>query len=621
LAARPTSAALAAANGSDLLGYTAPGTGAATRTVEEKLAEIQLSVMDYRLTGDADDTAAFQRTWAVANASAAASVRIVVPPGSYSLASASLAATRLVFTRSNVIVEGFGATLTITGTTVVHTFYMESQSNITFRGLSLVGNNQANVFAAGAAIAFVNNSASDIANLTVEQCRFQNYKADYWIYSEPYSTGKIRGIRIRDNDFISLTGNSRGPSNIAIQSGFVGIYGSSNPSCGVITDVWITDNRMFADYVKSGVIIMHNVRDFHVTGNTIKNAGQSEASDDSGSYAIIVYETYPPANGGDGVVADNIILNPRDCGIYQANSHDGMVYRGNIIRGQTSTATGTLPKGGIILNGGINQVITGNEITNCASDGIWWSPVAAGIGANAKVRIADNIIDQCLRGIFIQSAFADSYNVVVASNSITECLTGIYVDLYTTATLTGLVVQGNNIRSALSSSYGVRFNSPDATYKVAEASVIGNKIDTTHTGILASGLTTGSVELTGNQLHGPYTTAAFNLDSSTKLIVGTNSVTGQTVAAGGYCFRTTGARGPFAEQLFYACETNALINNSGSEDLGRSTPTWSPTGRGVKVWAPLQIEQGTTPQKSLITGWQHDGTAWRTLYMHTEVPS
>jgi hypothetical protein len=81
-AARPTSAALAAATGSTLIGFQQSGTGAEPRDVQGKLRE-QVSVRDFGAVGDgvADDTAAIQ---AAINSGAK---RIYLPEGTYRLTS------------------------------------------------------------------------------------------------------------------------------------------------------------------------------------------------------------------------------------------------------------------------------------------------------------------------------------------------------------------------------------------------------------------------------------------------------------------------------------------------------------------------------------------------------
>ncbi|MGN7930313.1 hypothetical protein [Sphingopyxis sp. 22461] len=64
--ARPTTAVLAAPTGGGMVGYSALGTGAAPRTLDQLINSLPVMVDDYRQDGDSDDTQAFQRAIAYA---------------------------------------------------------------------------------------------------------------------------------------------------------------------------------------------------------------------------------------------------------------------------------------------------------------------------------------------------------------------------------------------------------------------------------------------------------------------------------------------------------------------------------------------------------------------------
>lgn len=76
LAGRPTTAALAAADGAEGIGTQQAGTGAALRTQQQKNAE-RLTPDDYRLSGDVDDSAAFGRLATIINAAGKGGIEIV----------------------------------------------------------------------------------------------------------------------------------------------------------------------------------------------------------------------------------------------------------------------------------------------------------------------------------------------------------------------------------------------------------------------------------------------------------------------------------------------------------------------------------------------------------------
>ena len=377
---------------------------------------------------------------------------------------------------------------------------------------------------------------------------------------------------------------------------------------------------MAAEYIKTGVQVMYKVRDFHILHNVIRNAGLHEVGNDQGAYAILIYETFPPSISGDGEVVGNIILNTRSCAIYQAGPHDGMVYQGNIIRGQTDTVNGTLPKGGMCLNGGNNQVITANEITGCAADGIYWAQPNAGAPLDARTLLSMNTIGNCNRGIVIQSAAADASNISISANTITECASGIYVDLYTSATLGKLSIKGNSILSALTNSFGIRFVSPDATYKLKDGIISGNSIKVTKLAIQAASLASGVISISDNDIYGPVSERGIAINSS-KVVVGINRFYDFAVSdGGGHCWFTTEAQGAFEPGQFRGCTTAALLLVMGADDLGRSPPTWTPAGGNVRVGNILSSELGTTPNKYRIAGWYYDGSAWTGEYIKTEAP-
>jgi hypothetical protein len=86
LNARPTTAALAAADGSAGIGFEQAGTGAIARALEEKAREVAVSVKDYGAIGNGvtDDTAAFQKAIAyLATLSSYARRRLLLPGGNY----------------------------------------------------------------------------------------------------------------------------------------------------------------------------------------------------------------------------------------------------------------------------------------------------------------------------------------------------------------------------------------------------------------------------------------------------------------------------------------------------------------------------------------------------------
>ncbi len=562
----------------------------------------------------ATDYARFSAWVAAINASTAHTVEAVIPPGAYSLDSALIGAgSYFLWTRSNVHVVGRGLPqITVTGTTVNNAIFASSGlSRITYRGVRFVGNNQASAYANGAAIWFTNDSAADIETFKVRECEFENFKGDYWVYSECLGTKAISDIRVWGNKFKSATGNARGPSNVAINSACVAVIGNNLSATGFVRGVGIYDNDMGCEFIKSGVIIYNNVFDWHVRGNNITDAGKTGVSDDSGAYAIQVYSQGPNI-GGRGKVVDNNIPSPRSCGIYHANSFPGTIYAGNTISGQTDTVTGTLPKGGIVLNGAREVTVRGNQINDCAADAIYWQPDSGTANSDSALLLSGNQIARCLNGINVATGSQNTKNVTIEGGSISECTAGVFMNFLGAGTVTGVRVKGVDIKSAVTGSYGIRLISGDATYNLADFSVQGGSIDCDAYGINATGFTKGEIALIGTKFFGPFSDSAVNVSGSTKLDI--SGLGFSNFTTGGFCFKTAGAQGAIRGLNFRNVANGNIVEITGSEDLGRDVPTWTGTqGTYVQNLTPQDTTVGGLT--STLDGWRYSGSNWRAQHM------
>jgi hypothetical protein len=548
---------------------------------------------------------------AAINASTAPRVRAVIGPDDYLVPSAALAARPLRITRSNVAIEGIDRPrIVVTGNNVTSSvFASDGCSDVAYRGISFVGNNRADRYANGVAIAHTNRGASDIRGLTVEDCDFAGFQGDYWVWVEVLGTRSIEAVRITGNRFVSASGNARGPGDIRINSAFVGIIGNSAAETSAVRDVQVQDNRMEADFIKTGVQIFHNVRDFVVEGNVIRHAGQREVQDDCGAYAIMVYESAGTSRGGRGRVARNRIVAPRSCGIYQANRFEGTVYLDNDIDGQTDTRAATLPKGGIVLNGGAAVTVRGGSIVDCAADGIFWIP-PSDAPSDARILIDGVALGSCrASGIELQSAVRDSRNVEVRGCRIDGCRAGILLKMFASALLSDVRLQANEIRSSLPGSVGIQVASDDGSNRLSGLAIRGGTIATRGTGIVAAHVTAGPVEIGGGiRLEGPFSDGGLNLAASTQLMVDGVDFVRQTAGPG---LRTAGARGTLRNIAFSTDSDPARrLENSGSEDLGRAMPRWVPTAGATVVQDIL----ATPPGQRGTAGWVYDPAAapgWR----------
>jgi hypothetical protein len=120
--------------------------------------------------GAADDTSALLAWRDAINVSTAENVTAVLGSGKYRLASGT-ATNGLVIARDNVTIDDAGASITVTGTGVIPAvFQTECRNNITYRNIRFYGNCQADAFANGAAIWYVNYLGTSCSGLLVEHC-------------------------------------------------------------------------------------------------------------------------------------------------------------------------------------------------------------------------------------------------------------------------------------------------------------------------------------------------------------------------------------------------------------------------------------------------------------------
>ena len=195
-----------------------------------------------------------------------------------------------------------------------------------------------------------------------------------------------------------------------------------------------------------------------------------------------------------------------------------------------TVAEATSAQLGSVLSGGGSDPTPGNKISDCAASAVWWGPGYAG---PSEMKIRGNLIDHCLQGVFIQSAFHNASNVEVGGNSIRECVDGVFVHTFTTGTLTALSISDNQISSAVAASVGIRVVTGDTTYKLVDLAITRNTIKAVATGIRAASITTGPVSVRDNTLVGAFTSDGLSVSGSTKAIVDGNRFCAQSATCGG----------------------------------------------------------------------------------------
>lgn len=577
--------------------------------------------------GSADDSAALVAWKNAINASSAVALTAILPPlGSCNLASATVP-TGLVITRSNVTIDCLGAYINVTGGTSVNAvFVFLDQSNIRIKNCYFNGNNVASGtgFGVGSAINY-NNSTLDISGFKVENSYFTNFAGNYWIYIQtlsPYAHA-IQDIDIHDNTFISQSGNCLGPTNIGINCSFVLAYGVGNSGASTpspnsyVRGIKVTNNFMRADYMKTGVQIFENAQDAYVSGNQIYNNGQlGGQTDDHGSYAIMAYENEgagQPAYSKHVIFADNYIFNARDNCFYMAGQWTNSVFNANTCDTQTSTATGTLPKGGISINGGLCTTVTSNRLWSIAGDGI--TLVAPATSSFCQWMIANNSVNASLNGAikFQSSSGSDTASVSIINNNLNPTggtAYGIYGEVFSGSapgtTYTDLKIDGNTIRGGV---YGIRLFADSGSYSLFHSSVSRNLVSyPTGVGIDVSNQNGGSMTLDGNVVAGAPTSYSYNIGANLVLMAQGNQCIDQN---SGFCWTTAGAQGTLRNNSFRNVPLANVVQTLGSTDLGRVTPTFSYQAGGV-VQNLIAAETGTAGVKYVLREWYYDvgGSGW-----------
>lgn len=563
--------------------------------------------------GVTDDTVAMAALISAINASTASSVTVYMGSGDYPVSSATMATTPFQITRNNVTFIGQGCTIRVTGTTVTpYILGSNGRSNIIYRDMKFVGNSQANAFGNGAALAWTSFSPGGaISGFTVEGCSFDNFKGDYWIYVENGVGIAVSDILIRNNLAVSRTGNSRGPALITISSSFIGIIGNGG-SGGLMTNVDVHNNTVYADYIKSGVVFFNAIQRWRVTGNTVINAGQQEISNDSGAYAILIYEGAGTTNGRGGTCTGNRIISPRSIGIYMANVWPGSIISENHIVSQgPDNLDGTLPKGGIVLNGSYEIRVTNNTILNTLRDAIFLNTAP---NANTNVVVSENLIRGCYNGVHFQSATYNGNNIAIQDNDIIGVNNrGILCDFFTSAVFTNLYITGNKIDTQAGNTNGIRLQSPDASYKLTGCYINNNNIvmldDTASDGINVASFNTFKGSISGNTVKG---NIVYGISVVNTLNVALRGNTFISQGANGFSYRTQNTTGVIEGTQFIDCTSGTSVVNSGGNDLGRVKPTWFTGTRGQHNEHLVPTEVGSSPNKYVLRGWSWDSSsgAW-----------
>jgi len=317
---------------------------------------------------------------------------LLIPPGSYELASAELVTP--VELTDNVTVEGCGSKLTITGTLITSAVFRAlNVSNIEIRNISCIGNSQADAYVNGCFFFYTKSTSAAQRGVRVRNVHLENFKAMHWIYiANQDENTPLRDVLIEHLTSKSISGNytsnaiTHNASVICIQGGD---YDSIDQA--YVDNVVIRQVDCDCNYMKTGIILYHSVCNAILEDIIVRNAGFDAAfANDKGSYGLQIYDKW---GNGRGVDIRRVEVSAKSCGIYVAGFRDILI-DGIIAHGQTDIENSTLPKGAVVFNGARDYVLRNARIYSCAFGLAMVGPSIGGYRTNAsieKVQIYDAV--------------------------------------------------------------------------------------------------------------------------------------------------------------------------------------------------------------------------------------
>ena len=394
------------------INYNQGGTGAQTRTVENKLQEF-VSVKDFGATGDGvtDDTAAIQ---AAIDATSTAKQRLFVPAGTYISTTLNI--------KTNTYLFGVG-TIKRKDSSTGFVLSASGVNNFTVRGIKIDANKTG---ATGSSFAV-------FAQSSCYQFRFDEITV---------INGKSHGIAIRDT--ADGTQNTHSYINKCTVDG-CDQYGIEVQDCKSVT----VSNNTVLNSVEDGIVI-YGTSIAATDGITV----ESNYVENSGDSGILAPYIFPTNNFGVTrlQVLNNKVTASGENGI-------GIQVDGGVVSGNMSWSNGTtISHQGILVNGNY-LTIDGN--TSSANTG-----VGIDVGDGKFISVTDNIVfDNGIIGIEINSAESCVVDGNIVRNNFTNAASGVAASLkagiliHKGSAFTGnsldITISNNDVKVGTDQSYGI----------------------------------------------------------------------------------------------------------------------------------------------------------------------
>ena len=578
------------------LSFLAAGTGATTRTLQNKLRDI-VSVKDFGATGDGstDDTAAIQ-----AALTAGTGKSVFIPAGTYITSS-------VLSVLANTYVFGYGAQSVISvqptaSTSTVNNGFSFDGDNITVDNIKVLGTNEGILVSGnytGFAIAF---SIVGKTRPTIKNCTVEKFAKSIVCTASP--TTNSNSITITGNRFYG--GLQLGDAILGDDAQDIAIAGATTGTFpNLVGRRSIIANNYCHGNVDTGINVagQGGDTDFVITGNIVQpldldGVTPLASGSNKSRYGIIAgYLGYYP---GRIVVSNNVIRDSGEAGIVceSANRGGGTInVTANII---SNVGFSVLYPVDYSLKAGINvsssgaDVINNNIVTDCYRIGIQYLQNNAFLSGenNPTPVISGNNISNIAGDPNFPTYAAYGYGIFVSGSQVS-----------------GVLVANNRITRTSSRAIQVSCSSGATNGNVL---VTGNLIDTTHTaaaedaGIVV--INSGGLDCTvsDNKLNGSSKTS--NTGNNRGIwILGTQPThtIGNVVNKyfhGIYCEATAG------RNLAHQCDGNVLTNCSYGVELHNSPANAGPWLVSNNVFKDCQftlaggIWQGTSFYKGNTTG-------------------
>lgn len=594
---------LSASSGASLISFIQSGAGAVARTAQSKMREA-ISAADFDLnasgSGDVANVAKFQ-----AFLTAAAGRVAFLPAGTYNLDSATLALIGLVVPSGTTIFgEGRDNTkIVVTGASQCYLFMVKDVSRVTISDLWCYGNGVATASGPGGPIYVWHSTGASahMTDITVRDCKFENFKGDYWLnFYAQNTTYSLSRARVENNVFISASGNARNGASTAVPSTCVNL---TTDTTAKIYDCRVTGNTAYCDYIKSFCLTWAGCNRFLIADNEVINAGtDASISDDSAAYAFMSYNGTVGSNRPTSIrYARNRVYGVRDCALYITDI-DGLEVDEFYFANQTSTADATLPKGGIALNATLRANISNVRAGGSNARGIMLAGAAStddwefrniDLGGACAQPVKYSSISKTARIVF------DGLRAQATSGR------AIFIQVTATSGPERLEIQNFDIKGTASAAlgFGVTGTPTFKHWRIADGRV-GDF------GITANGLaSTASPVIIENVLfEDTWSATSISLDVSNSKNVRLKNlhfVGAPTL----YHLNTGGTTGTLTGVTFSDCATGKF--SEGSSNLGRTTPNWAGSPGDFVQNINEPTEAGAVGTKYVLTGWRFtSGTTW-----------